>query len=248
MKILSTILLSLLSLTSMAQVGEYRNDFAVGVNGGVVLDRVGFMPKIVQHQHKGVAGGLSFRYVSEKYFNSICSIYGEVNYAQMGWNERIENIDRIPVVNPSTGLKEQYQRHLSYIQVPVMMHMGWGREQKGFQFFFQAGPQFGYLISESTDNNFPLDSPNLTDRANQIVAQYDMPVEHSFDYGIVAGFGVELSMPNVGHFLLDGRYYYGLGNLYGNSKRDYFGISNHGAIMIKLSYLVDVKRTKRQKQ
>ena len=71
-----------------------------------------------------------------------------------------------------------------------------------------------------------------------------MSVENKFDYGIAAGLGMEYSVPKVGHFLLEGRYYYGLGNIYGDSKRDYFAKSNHSSIVIKLTYLFDIVRSK----
>ena len=64
-----------------AQVGDHRNDFAIGVNGGYVLSNITFQPEVSQAFHGGVSGGLSFRYICEKYFKSICSIYAEVNYA-----------------------------------------------------------------------------------------------------------------------------------------------------------------------
>ena len=44
----------------------------------------------------------------------------------------------------------------------------------------------------------------------------------------------------LGHFLLEGRYYYGLSDVFGNAKKDVFSRSNHGAIVAKLSYLFDV--------
>ncbi len=56
------------------------------------------------------------------------------------------------------------------------------------------------------------------------------------------GAGLEYSHPRLGHFLLEARYYYGLGNIYGDSKRDYFGSSNFGIITIKMSYLFDITR------
>ena len=56
---------------------------------------------------------------------------------------------------------------------------------------------------------------------------------------------MEYSIPKVGHFLLEGRYYYGLGNIYGDSKRDYFGSSNFGNIIIKAAYLFDITKTKK---
>ena len=103
---------------------------------------------------------------------------------------------------------------------------------------------FGYMISESTTTNFNVKDANFTDRANKTCAQDTMAVENKFDFGIAAGLGMEYSIPKVGHFLLEGRYYYGLGNIYGDSKRDYFGKSNHSNIVVKLSYLFDITRTK----
>ena len=50
---------------------------------------------------------------------------------------------------------------------------------------------------------------------------------------------------HLGHFLLEGRYYYGLGNIYGDTKRDYFARSNMGSIVIKMTYLFDIVKTKK---
>lgn len=226
-----------------AQVGSHRNEFAVGVNGGYVLSNVGFVPKVTQTFHGGMTGGVSFRYISEKYFQTLCSIHAEINYVQAGWKEDIVNLQNEPVLNKNTGLAEEYSRTINYIQVPVFAHLAWGKEQRGFQFFFQAGPQFGYMLNESTQMNFELNQANVHDRANTETTQYKMPVEHKFDYGIVAGIGVEYSLPKVGHLLLDARYYYGLGNLYGDTKRDYFARSNLSNIQLRLSYLFDITTT-----
>lgn len=225
-----------------AQIGEHRSDFSVGANVGYTMSSVGFTPKVTQSMLGGMTAGLSWRYVCEKYFKTICSIYGEVNYTQMGWKERILTSDDQPVINGVTGLPEQYSRTLSYIQVPVFAHLAWGHEHKGMQFFFQAGPQFGYMLNESTKTNFRFENMNRDDRASLTCAQDTMSVENKFDYGIAAGLGVELSLKHVGHFLLEGRYYYGLGNIYGDTKRDYFGKSNNNSIIIKLTYLFDLNR------
>lgn len=236
-------------ITSFSQVGEHRSDFAIGFSGGYVMSNVGFVPKVPQSMHTGLMGGFSMRYTSEKYFNSICAIVTEVNYAQIGWKESILTTDDEPVINAATGLPEEYQRDMSYIQVPFMARLGWGRERKGMQFFFQVGPQIGAFLSESSKMNFDWDlrTPAYSDgtgRTSGIVAQDTMAVEHKIDYGITGGIGLEYSHPKLGHFLLEGRYYYGLGDIYGNSKRDYFGRSNFSNIVIKLSYLFDIARTK----
>ncbi len=242
---LLAVALSFLPLTIAAQVGQHRNDLSVGVNGGYVLSNVGFDPKVAQDYHGGITGGMSIRYICEKYFNTICSIYGEVNYASIGWKEDIQTNTGGQVVN-ANGVAEAYSRTINYVQIPVFAHLAWGKERKGWNFFFQAGPQIGLYLSESTSKNY--DSPNLasdgTGRSNTTVAQENMPVEKKFDYGIAAGLGAEWSNPRLGHFLLEARYYYGLGNIYGNTKKDFFGKSNHGNIVIKATYLFDISKTK----
>jgi len=237
--------------TCYAQVGEHRSELAVGMNGGFVMSSIGFVPKVPQVNHQGLTGGLSFRYTSEKYFNSICAIVGEVNYAKIGWKESILTMDDEPVINSVTGLAEEYQRDMVYVQVPVFARLGWGRERRGVQFFFQVGPQIGSFISEKTKMNFPWEDRTLSyvdgsGRTSGICAQDTMAVENKVDYGIAGGVGVEFSHPRLGHFLLEGRYYYGLGDIFGNSKRDYFGRSNFSNIVVKLSYLFDLAKSKGQ--
>ena len=259
-QLVAAVALTVVALPASAQVGEHRSELAVGVNGGYVMSNMGFVPKIPQGMHTGLTGGLSFRYTSEKYFSSICAIVAEVNYAQIGWKEDILTPQDEPVINKATVLPEEYQCNINYIQVPVFARLGWGRERKGFQAFFQVGPQIGYYLSESSKANFDVDQPNLADRTSIVSSNYvrddgvkvgsgiyHMPVENKVDYGIVGGLGLEFSHPKVGHFLLEGRYYYGLGNIYGDSKRDYFGRSNYSNIVVKLSYLFDILKTNNPK-
>ncbi len=232
-------------LCAQAQIGEHRNDFSVGVNGGYVMSTVEFTPTVSQDYHTGFTGGLSLRYVCEKYFNTICSVQAEVNFSQIGWKEKVKDQDNGAVINPVTGQEEKYERTINYLQVPLFAHLAWGREQKGFNFFVQAGPQVGFCLSESTKKNFDMAHINLEDRVNKVIAQDTMKVEKRFDYGIALGGGIEFSHRKMGHFQLEGRYYYGLGNIYGDSKRDYFSKSNHQSIIIKMTYLFDVVKTKR---
>jgi len=238
--ILITYHLSLITVS--AQVGDHRSDFAVGLSGGYMLSSVGFTPRVPQNQHTGMTGGISMRYTSEKYFNSICAIVAELNYAQIGWKEKITTMEDEPLINSVTGLAEAYQRDLNYLQVPVMARMGWGRERKGVQFFVQAGPQIGVMLSENTVKNY-----DVSERVQGAQAQDSMSVEHKFDYGIAGGLGLEFSHPKVGHFILEGRYYYGLGDIYGNSKRDFFARSNFQNVTVKLTYLFDIQKTKNYK-
>ena len=106
---------TLLPLLASAQVGQHRNDLSIGVNGGYILSDVGFDPKVNQKMHGGVTGGISFRYVCEKYFNTICAVQAEVNYAKIGWKEDILDLSDQPVINAATGAPETYSRTINYI-------------------------------------------------------------------------------------------------------------------------------------
>ncbi|MCM1108066.1 MAG: PorT family protein [Clostridium sp.] len=215
-----------------AQIGDRRTDFAVGVNGGYTMNQVSFDPSIKQTWKGAPTFGLTMRYTCEKYFKSLCAIQMEVNYANLGWKEVIET---------ST---DTYERDVHYIQVPVLARMGWGYERKGAMFYAVAGPQLGFCIGDSDKRGGAFNEETLMLRPNHVVEQYDLPIKNKFDYGITAGLGVELNC-KAGHFMLEGRYYYALGDMFGNGKKDVFGRSANGAIVAKLTYLIDVIRTKR---
>ncbi|MBR1881099.1 MAG: PorT family protein [Prevotella sp.] len=248
--LLALCLLAFLPYTATAQVGDYRTDFAIGGSAGYVMSNVGFVPDVPQGWLPGYTAGLSVRYTCEKYFSSICSIVGEVNVTQTGWKEDIRDANNDPVYYYDDAEKMNplnYERKITYVQIPFLARLGWGRERKGLQAFIQAGPQIGFYLSESTKTNVMLGHGTANQRASQVVAQDTLAVQNKFDYGIAAGAGIELSLPKVGHFILEGRYYYGLGNIFKNSKSDYFGKSNYGQIVIKATYLFDIIRTRNPK-
>lgn len=221
----------LLPCLATAQVGSYRADLAVGVSGGYALNQISFNPTIKQSWKGGATLGLTVRYTCEKYLSAICALQGEVNYIDLGWKELIE---------PQYGT-DTYYRQVHYVQVPVLARLGWGREVKGLQGYLILGPQMGFCIGEKEHYSDPWAGKP---RPNNITQQYGREVENTFEYGITAGAGAELSIPKVGHFLLEGRYYYGLSDIFHNSKRDPFGRSANGAIVIKATYLFDLLRTK----
>ena len=66
-------------------------------------------------------------------------------------------------------------------------------------------------------------------------------IENKFDYGITGGAGLELRT-NIGNFLVEGRYYYALSDFYKNTKKDYFARSAHSTIVVKMTYLFDLKK------
>jgi len=223
------ILACMFVMPAMSQVGEPRNNWSIGVNGGMNMSKVSFEPSIKQKSKNGMAMGLTVRYMSEKYFKMMCGIQAEVNYVQRGWNENIED-----------GTENTYERTMNYVEIPLLAHLSFGKDalDKGVKFFVNAGPQFSFFLSESEDMSENWDTSY---RPNGIVQQYGKMVENKFDYGILGGAGLELST-GVGHFLLEGRYYYGLADFWGSSKKDEFGRSGHSYMGIRLTYLFDITK------
>ena len=228
-KILLVVLTCMFTLPMMAQLGEVRNNLAVGVNAGMNMNSVSFSPQIKQKSHTGMSLGLTARYISEKYFNMICGIQAELNYTQRGWQENIED-----------GSENTYSRTMNYVEIPLLAHLAFGKDalDKGTKFFINMGPQIGYFISEKEKMS---DEWNPAYRPNGVNQQYGKWVENKFDYGLLGGVGMELST-KAGHFLLEGRYYYGLADFWGNSKKDDFGRSGHSYMGVKLTYLFDIMK------
>lgn len=219
----------LTSLASFSQVGEPRNEFSIGFTGGYTLNKMDFQPAIKQMMKGAPMIGFATRYICEKYFTAICGVQLEVQLNNLGWEELIED-----------GSGNTYKRDWYFVEVPILMQMGWGRERKGFKFLFEAGPQLGmYMFGEEHRGG----EWNTANRPNGVVYQYGKDPDNRFDYGIAAGMGVEFSSP-IGHFQLQGRYYYGLGDIFDNSKRGDFGRSANQTIYAKLTYLFDIVRTK----
>ena len=243
-------LFTFLPFSTRAQVGEYRTDLAIGFSGGYVSSNVGFVPEVPQSRLGGMTAGVTVRYTCEKYFKSICSLQAEVNITQTGWKEDIRDLDGNKVFYKSDPTKSdalRYERRMTYLQIPLLARMGWGRERKGLQGYIVLGPQIGTYLGESVKSNLVKDAETQTQRSSKVVAQDSLPVQRKFDYGIVVGAGVEVSMPKLGHFMVEGRYYYGLGDFFNNTKSDFFGRSNFGQIVVKATWLFDIIRTKNDK-
>lgn len=222
---------TLLCMAAHAQVGEMRNDFAIGLNGGYLMNRVSFDPTIRQKFKPGPTFGFTARYVCERYLGMVCALQAEVNYSLMGWKENILD-------SPDT-----YQRDINYIQVPLLANLGFGREVKGVKGYLVLGPQLGFYLSDKAKKN-DWENEYHPKRPNNIIQQYTLPIQHKFEYGLTGGLGMEISGRRFGHIMVEGRYYYGLSDLFNNGKTDPFGRSANGAIVAKLTYLFDIVKTK----
>jgi len=213
--------------TAGAQVGDSRRTVSLGASGGMGTSSVSFVPSIKQTLSLGPTMGVSIRHISERYFFLICGTQLECNIANRGWTELIED-----------GSGNEYTRVLTYAEVPFLAHLGFGREFRGVQGHLNLGPQVSYLIKEKEiyGGQEPWD---ISNRPNQVTEQYGKGVENKLDYGITASVGIELRT-GLGNFGIEGRYYFGLGNIFNITKKDYFGRCANSTISVRATYSFNI--------
>ncbi len=217
------LILCLAALAALFATAEthYKAHISVGAHGGMGLSKVSFAPSVKQAWGNGLTGGVSIRYAEERHVG----VLAELNFVQRGWKEDFEE-------SPL-----EYSRTLNYISIPIMTHIYFGGRR--VKCFFNLGPEFSYMISESTSTNFdinnPLASPDWPAKA-RMTEQLTTLVDNKFDYGICAGFGVEFYARPRHSIYLEARYYYGLGNIFPSSKADTFGASRNMTLAVTLGY------------
>ena len=183
------------------------------------MSRVSFTPTVTQALLLGYTGGVSVRYIEEKYFGLIA----EVNFTQAGWNETFDT-------DPYT-----YSHTLNYVTVPFLTHFFFGnRVVRGF---INAGPQIGFLLGDSYKSSFDVNNLPEFSQKSKVKEIYTMDIAHKIDYGIMAGAGIEFRIRKSHGIVLEGRYYYGLGDIFKNRKKDVFSASHNQIITISLGYL-----------
>jgi len=215
---------------AVAQNNSFTPEWSFGFNGGMTFSKIGFnsiylsVPQTLLRQY---SGGITVRYISENHFG----IQGELNYSMRGWKERTDS-----VVN-----NNRYARSIGYVELPLMTHIYFNLGKR-VRFIFNAGPQICYYIKEKNlDYNINDNKLDATNNPNQTVSYYDTPVQHSFDYGLKGVLGLEFRT-NAGSFIIDGRYYYGLSDVFNSQRQQYawFQASNNQVIGINLTYLFNI--------
>ncbi|HMM17211.1 MAG: porin family protein [Petrimonas sp.] len=222
------LLFMLFTVQVFAQKNDFEKEFYIGVGGGAFMSTVDFVPAVLQKPSLGIHGGISAKYISEKHLGLMV----ELNYAQRGWTENFP---------AESGFS--YSKTLNYLEVPFMTHIYFGNNVR---FVINVGPQLGFLLGSSNHMNEAL-SANITAKREenpeaQIGMQYILD-PGSFDYGLIGGIGMELKT-GAGNVGLEGRYYFGLGDVFENRKTKenfFFSRSAHRIIEAKLSYFFKVK-------
>ncbi len=223
-RLLTYALLGVMLLVSgTCQALDFSNhNISVGAKGGMSLSRVNFQSSVPQKMIGGMVLGATVRYIEENHFGLI----GEFNLEQRGWKEDFK---------PLEGYS--FSRQFTYLQVPLLTHIYFGSDR--VRFFFNAGPEIGIMIGEKTSSNFDYErAATIEELQNSYrkLEQFTEPVKRRFDYGISAGLGIEVSVAPRHAINLEGRFYYGLNDVFSNRKSDAFQGSSSMSIMITLGY------------
>lgn len=220
-----SMIMALASLVAIAQV-HYEGSIAVGGKAGASLSRVNFNPTVQQTMLPGVTAGVTFRYVEENHFGLIA----ELNMTQRGWKEVFEESDY------------NYSHRFAYLELPVMTHIFFGnRRVKGF---FNLGPELNVMLGDGIKSNFSYHDAAGMDyfiQDTRHIEQLTMKVSNRLDYGICVGAGMELGLNAKHSLLLEGRFYYGLTDVFPNHKTDIFAGSNSMSVTVTLGYFYRLK-------
>lgn len=207
----------------------FQDEFYFGVGGGVLSASIDFMPTIQQSFMMGVKGGIAARYITEKHLG----LTAEINYAQRGWTEEFNSEQDF-----------SYSRTLNYLEIPFMTHVYFGDK---FRFVINAGPQISILLNDNAKMSQALADDvaerQAADPNARIGYQYSPFSElKRLDYGLIGGAGIELQT-GIGAIDLEGRYYFGLGDVFENrrSQNAYFSRSAHRLIEAKLTYYIKIR-------
>lgn len=218
------LLLSLGISPLYAQKEIFKGELYLGAGGGSLFSKVDFVPSVPMGFKQGIYGGISAKYISEKHLGIVM----EINYAQRGWEEEFESSSDF-----------SYSRTLNYVDIPFMTHIYAGRKTR---FIVNIGPQISFLVGDNQKMSQALSDDLDERRAADPEARIGMQYEGAYDlkkvdYGLIGGIGMEFKT-GIGDFDLEGRYYFGLGDIFTSrrSENAYFSRSASRVIGVKLTY------------
>lgn len=225
-KALAALLLCFVICGTAKAETHYQPRLYIGGRAGYSMGRMDFSPSVPQKWAGGPEALVSFRFQEEKIFG----LLAEFGFTTRGWSEDFEEA---PL---------NFTRKFTYLRLPLMTHINFGT--KRFKFFINLGPEFSYMISESTSANF--DYNNIKDVPEfptkpRMTEQMGMEVKNKFDYGIALGLGGEYLVKPRHSVTLEARFYFGLGNVFPSTKRDTFSASRCMSLEISAGYFFRLK-------
>jgi len=156
-KLVLVIALFFSSIWLFAKKNEERPPFvpelSIGTNHGLSASFMFFAPGIKENLLLGYNGGISFRYLGERYAGFLL----ECNYAQNGWKE-----------------KNGYTYRSGYVEIPMMTHLFFGNKNR---FFINLGPKISFKVhGKVTNTGSNLDDDSILLHQNNFNRIFDIGV------------------------------------------------------------------------
>ena len=146
----------------------------------------------------GVHGGIAasrFTFVpSVRQRIHVASLQVELNYLRGGWQEKYD------------ALATRYTRHIDYLELPILSHLYF--RSGGTRLFLNLGPFVGYQLAEASEVS---GEANMSERD---LARHQMAVTDRLFWGLGGGPGVSIALGARQRIELEGRFVYGLGNIW----------------------------------
>jgi len=207
-------ILLLLGRQVYPQKNSFNSELSYGVNAGVTFSKVNFNSylSVPQEQFRQFSGGVTVRYISENHFG----IQAELNISQRGWKEKTDSV-----------YLNKYTRSLTYLELPFLTHIYFSLDKR-VRLVFNLGPQISYYLGEKEIER----EENDQNRNN---SYYDLKVERPLDYGLKATAGLEFRT-KLGSIIVDGKYYFGLSDIFNSTRADLFQASHNQVMGVNLTY------------
>jgi len=195
-------------------------EFQFAAIGGANMSSYTLSPSVTQNKSLGYVAGVGVRYIEEKYFGLQC----ELLLTRRGIKDRY---DLYPQYN--------FERQLTYIELPAMAHVYFNIKKRS-EVALDLGLKLGYFLMDSSSGNLDLTFNNeVASMTAHGYAHHSLDVDQKVDYGIQAGLGYEFKMSPSLSLQLQGRYYFGLGDIFPNTKADIYETSSNQSIQIVLA-------------
>ena len=204
-----------------------KAQLSVGLRGGVNFAHINYNDPVLKYRPKTAPGfALLLNYAITPSLN----IQLEPGIAQ--WSAQMYNKQTTPgYISELT-----YRIYMNYIEVPVLIqykpHFG------KLQAIFSFGPEARFLAKplKAKTKRIGYFGGLIIDQFDKVdVYKGDMGI-NKFDIGLMAGAGIAYPLGPL-HLFAEGRYHYGLTNIYGHMNNDNYktyvrGISAHTGVLI----------------
>lgn len=194
-------------------------EFQFGAIGGANMSSYTLSPSVTQDKSLGYTAGLGVRYIEEKYFGLQC----ELLLTRRGMKDRYDSYPQY-----------RFERQLTYIEFPAMAHVYFNIKKRS-EVALDLGMKLGYYLGDSQSDNLDAGFLAIAQASQHGYEHHRIPVDQKVDYGIQAGLGYEFKLNRQLSLQVQGRYYFGLGDIFPSTKADTFETSSNQSVQVVMS-------------